>query len=399
MSRRRILVTWAAAVLAAGWLVPQRTEAHCDGLDGPVVTAARQALANGQVNLALIWVQSGDEDVIRDAFRKTLVVRKLGPEARDLADQHFFETLVRVHRAGEDAPYTGLKPAGRDLGPVIPAADRAIASGVAEPLLRLLPAAAHTTVTEHFREVLQKKHYSDDDVAAGRAYVAAYVTFMHAVERFHHGGECEAGGHAVHAQAAEHHDGQHEPVCHAEHASGGHAPLATGRPAEHHAAHAGHLAQPRATAHSEAVSVPRPLHVEHEALHTVLVQATQEGGKTAAAAQVVAHLLHPHFVKEEQFALPALGLLVSVAQGKMPSEPQRVTALTDTLRTELPDMLAEHRAIVAALDKLAATAQAEAKPQYVRFAEQLKLHAETEEQVLYPAAIVLGEYLKLKTPK
>ena len=134
-------------------------------------------------------------------------------------------------------------------------------------------------------------------------------------------------------------------------------------------------------------------------MHTVLVQATHEGGKTAAAAQVVAHLLHPHFVKEEQFALPVLGLLVSVAQGKMPSEPQRVTALTDTLKTELPDMLAEHRAIVAALDKLAATAQAEAKPQYVRFAEQLKLHAETEEAVLYPAAIVLGEYLKLKTPK
>jgi hypothetical protein len=93
---------------------------HCDGLDGPVVSLARRALDAGNVNLVLPWVREQDEAEVREAFAHALAVRKLGGEAKDLADRHFFETLVRVHRAGEGAPYTGLKPAGRDLGPAIP---------------------------------------------------------------------------------------------------------------------------------------------------------------------------------------------------------------------------------------------------------------------------------------
>ena len=85
--------------------------------------AARAALDRGDVSLALVWVQPKDEAEIRDVFARTLAVRKLSPEAKELADRHFFETLVRVHRAGEGASYTGLKPAGRDLGPAIPAAE------------------------------------------------------------------------------------------------------------------------------------------------------------------------------------------------------------------------------------------------------------------------------------
>ena len=91
--------------------------AHCDGMDGPVVKAAQAALAKGDVNLVLIWVRKNDETEIRQAFERTVNVRKLSPEAKELADTYFFETLVRIHRAGEGAPYTGLKPAGRDLGP------------------------------------------------------------------------------------------------------------------------------------------------------------------------------------------------------------------------------------------------------------------------------------------
>src|ERR1035441_2111941 len=107
-------------------------------MHSPVVKAAQKALAETNVNLVLIWVHQDDEAQIKLAFEKTLAVRKLNAEARELADLYFFETLVRIHRAGEGAPYTGLKPAGRDLGPAIPAADKAIETGALEPLLKLI---------------------------------------------------------------------------------------------------------------------------------------------------------------------------------------------------------------------------------------------------------------------
>jgi hypothetical protein len=105
------------------------SRAHCDTLDGPVVEAARRALDSGQLSPVLAWVRADDKDEIRGAFAQARAVRKLGPEARALADTHFFETLVRIHRAGEGAPFTGLKPAGAKLPPAIVAADAAIAKG------------------------------------------------------------------------------------------------------------------------------------------------------------------------------------------------------------------------------------------------------------------------------
>ena len=107
---------------------PGAALAHCDTLDGPVVSAARKALDSGNANLALVWVRKADEAEIRTAFQKARAVRKAGGEARDLADTYFFETLVRVHRAGEGAAYTGLKPAGKPE-PSVAAADQAIATG------------------------------------------------------------------------------------------------------------------------------------------------------------------------------------------------------------------------------------------------------------------------------
>ena len=100
--------------------------AHCDGLDGPVVNLARQALAKGDVKIVLPWVAADKEPEIRKAFDLAVAVRSKGEKEKELADTYFFETLVRVHRAGEGAPYTGLKPAGLDLGPAIPAADKAL---------------------------------------------------------------------------------------------------------------------------------------------------------------------------------------------------------------------------------------------------------------------------------
>jgi hypothetical protein len=146
-------------------------------------------------------------------------------------------------------------------------------------------------------------------------------------------------------------------------------------------------------------TIPHPLKLEHEELHATLAQATKAGGKVGEAAKAVAKLLRAHFVKEEEYALPPLGLLSSLAAGKVMPEMSGVLPMTDRLKRELPEMLAEHKAIVAALEQLAGTARQTGNSEYVHFAEQLKLHAQTEEDVLYPAAILIGEYLKLKLGK
>lgn len=185
-------------VLAALLFIPETTFAHCDGMDGPVVKAAQKALESGNVNPVLIWVHKEDEPEIRQTFERTVAVRKLSPAAKELADRYFFETLVRVHRAGEGAPYSGLKPAGRDLGPAIPAADRALEDGSIEPVEKLLSSELANGLRDHFREALAKKKFDKDDIAAGREYVKAYVTFIHYVERLH-----EAAAHSVHGHYEE----------------------------------------------------------------------------------------------------------------------------------------------------------------------------------------------------
>lgn len=183
---------------------PGNALAHCDGLDGPVVKAAQQALAARNVNLVLIWVQKGDEAEIRAAFDQTLAVRGLSPQARALADRYFFETLVRVHRAGEGAPFTGLKPAGRDLGPAIPAADKAIETGSPDAVIKLLVSAAEQGLRHHFEALNNARKFAPSDVEAGRHYVKAYVEFIHYVERLHEAIATTAHGHVTGAAAAPH---------------------------------------------------------------------------------------------------------------------------------------------------------------------------------------------------
>jgi hypothetical protein len=142
--------------------------------------------------------------------------------------------------------------------------------------------------------------------------------------------------------------------------------------------------------------IPTPLKAEHDELHAELVDATRAGGRTGEAAGAVARALHQHFAREEEYALPPLGLLKALAQGRAEPDMAAVTKMTDRLEAELGTMLAEHEAIVAELKKLIEAAKAENRPEVVRFAEKLMLHAQTEEDVLYPAAIVIGRYLKLR---
>jgi hypothetical protein len=190
--------------------------AHCDALDGPVINLARQSLEKGDVKIILPWVAADKEAEIRKAFDLTMAVRGKGEKEKELADMYFFETLVRVHREGEGAAYTGLKPAGLDLGPAIPAADKALESGNPGPLLKLMNEKIHAGIHKYYMEAKEKKAHAGDSVEAGRAYVNAYVPYLHFVERLYadattpiaHGtgeGTHEAAGHPEPAApAAEH---------------------------------------------------------------------------------------------------------------------------------------------------------------------------------------------------
>lgn len=183
------------AVVLLGFFAPTVVVAHCDTMDGPVVKAAKKAIETGDVNLVLIWVQKKDEAEIKEAFAKTVAVRKLNPDSKQLADMYFFETLVRVHRAGEGAPYTGLKPAGTEPEPGIAAADKAIETGSGEALVKSLSETIHHGIHEHFMEVMAKKNFKPDDIEAGREYVKAYVIFIHYVERLYQSAEGPVEGH------------------------------------------------------------------------------------------------------------------------------------------------------------------------------------------------------------
>ncbi|HSB31324.1 MAG TPA: hypothetical protein VLD55_06950 [Candidatus Sulfobium mesophilum] len=142
--------------------------------------------------------------------------------------------------------------------------------------------------------------------------------------------------------------------------------------------------------------IPRPLKLEHKELHGELVQAIRTPGQIGKAAQRVAKILHPHFLKEEEYALPPIGLLKVLTKSKVSKDMKEVLVMTDKLKKDLPNMLREHKSVFAALKKLVAAAKKEKRHDIVHFAAKLMLHAKTEEEVLYPAAILIGEYVKTR---
>lgn len=195
---------WLGGFLAFAviFLSPALAGAHCDTMDGPVVKAAQKALETGDLNLVLVWVQKDDEGAIREAFNKTLAVRRQSPQARELADMYFFETLVRIHRAGEGVAYTGVKPGGTVIDPGLLAADKAVEAGSADALIKQLTAAVQNGVRENFETLQARKNYDKKDVAAGREYVESYVVFIHYVEKLMQDAEKSAAPHAQEAEAA-----------------------------------------------------------------------------------------------------------------------------------------------------------------------------------------------------
>ena len=148
---------------------------HCDSLDGPVVRAARRALEAEDVDLILPYVHKAGEDEVRHAFDLAVKARTQGAEAREVADLYFFETVVRVHRAGEGAPYTGLKPAGLDVGPVIPLADRAIKDGSPARLADYLASEVRRETTTRFAAMLDAQAAAGSGVDQEREYVEAML--------------------------------------------------------------------------------------------------------------------------------------------------------------------------------------------------------------------------------
>jgi hypothetical protein len=201
-SKKSLVMVWTILTLALAAMHPGLAAAHCDSLDGPVITEARAALTEGDITPVLKWVRADDEKEIREAFAQTLAVRKLGTEAQELADRYFFETLVRIHRAGEGAPYTGLKPAGT-IEAVIAKADQALEKGSVDELAKTIATHTEDAIRERFQHAREAKMHAKDSVQAGREYVEADVTYVHYVEGIaqlihgtpHHGEAAEPAGH------------------------------------------------------------------------------------------------------------------------------------------------------------------------------------------------------------
>jgi len=149
----------------------------------------------------------------------------------------------------------------------------------------------------------------------------------------------------------------------------------------------------------QRAEMPHVLQMAHEELHEEMVKATKLGGETGTAAKAVVKVLFPHVLLEEEFGIPPLSLLPRLARGEVTPEMASVLHQTELLKAEMPRMLEEHKLIVAALQRLLQAATSEGYTGYAQFARKLILHAQMEEEVLYPASIVIGEYLKLKLGK
>lgn len=193
-------------------LVAVPAYAHCDTMDGPVIADAKLALESGDITPILKWVSSENEAELRAAFEHTLAVRALGDEARELADNYLFETLVRIHREGEGAPYTGIKPHGTPLEPGITEADQAIAEGNPDAVFQGLHAILAEGIADRLSRVIEAKKHVNDSVEAGREYVEAYVIFVHYIERLF----ADAGGDAAHGETGG--GGAEPPAEHSTHA-------------------------------------------------------------------------------------------------------------------------------------------------------------------------------------
>ena len=143
------------------------------------------------------------------------------------------------------------------------------------------------------------------------------------------------------------------------------------------------------------LQVPASLKNSHDALHVGLKRAMREPGPIGDTGRKIMQLMDGHMLREEKFALRPLGLLKELARGETPSDLGEAGTLAHGLKSEMVQMVGEHRQIAELLRQLAAQAEAEGKPDYVQLAEDMIVHAQMEEDVLYPAALLVGRYAAL----
>ena len=207
----KITLTGIAAAVALTFATPHTAAAHCDTLDGPVIQDAHKALEAQDITPILKWVKAKDEKAVKAAFQKALAAKGANAEA---AHNRFFATLVKIHRAGEGAPFTGLKPAGT-VEPAVAAADKALVSGSADALVKLVTDDIITGIKKRYDRAAATYKHKDESVAQGREFVEAYVEFTHFVEKVH----MDATGNSTHDEHKEQ-AGQHSG--HAGHGTGKH---------------------------------------------------------------------------------------------------------------------------------------------------------------------------------
>lgn len=195
------LATLMFCLVAVIWFfTPLKVSAHCDTMDGPTAKDGLKALETGNINYALKWIQPDGEGELQEAFTLSLKVRQLGDDAQALADRYFIESLIRIHRAGEGAPFTGVKPHGVPIDEKVAAADKCIETGNLSYLEGLVTAEELPTLKEKFEKAMALKDYDVNDVEAARKYIEAYVTFFKLAE-----GEEHEHSHHTHEHDHAHH--------------------------------------------------------------------------------------------------------------------------------------------------------------------------------------------------
>lgn len=177
--------------------------AHCDTLAGPVVKDAKIALEKGDVKTVLKWVKKENEEELRRAFNEAISQRNKNPETKETVDMKFFETLVRIHRAGEGAVYTGIKPAN-EIDLIITEVDKAMETGSVENLINFISVKTGIAIRQRFQKAFENKKHSEESVEAGREFVEAYVDFVHYVERLY-SNAASKGNHHLEEESLEKH--------------------------------------------------------------------------------------------------------------------------------------------------------------------------------------------------
>lgn len=207
----KITLTGITATVAFAFATPHNAAAHCDTLDGPVVQDAHKALVAKDITPVLKWVKAKDEKAVKAAFTKALAAKGASTEA---SHNKFFATLVKIHRAGEGAPFTGLKPAG-SVEPAVAEADKALTNGSADALVKLISDDITAGIKKRYEHAAAAYKHKDESVAQGREFVEAYVEFTHYVEKLHMAATAKSA-HGEHKEQARQHGG------HAGHAAGKH---------------------------------------------------------------------------------------------------------------------------------------------------------------------------------